>query len=152
MENNDALIKKLTHYGFTNEEIEKILDYQVTENEVIGTLTEYLLEEYYVIKTMYECNVDDLDKYFNNVIVDRLSNMAPTWYADRFYMSGLDIIRESYLEKQCRRFFNYYFIFPEDCELINNLSEDVFNTASSIALDKEISEKIEKEIKKLWMK
>ena len=67
-------------------------------------------------------------------------------------LSGLDIIRESYLEKQCRSFFNYYFIFPEDCELINNLSEDIFDTASTIALDKKNTEKIEKEIKKLWMK
>lgn len=151
MKNSDALIKKLIHYGFNSEEIEDILDYQVTEDEVIGTLTDYLLEEYHVIKTMYNCDINDLDKYFNNIIVERLSCMMPSWAGDRFHMTGLDLIRDGYLNKQCRSFFNYYFIFPEDSELIDILDDEVFDTASTLALNKQISEKIEKNLMELWM-
>lgn len=131
--------------GYSEDDIEHILECEVSQEVWIGHIVGYLEEEFFALTSMFDCYVYDIMEVFYNNLIQRLSCMKPSWAASRYFMTGLDIISEGPINICALSHGNIYFIFDEDDPLFQTDLGNCFHDAGDTILN---SSTIQKEIEK----
>lgn len=140
-------------YDLSDDDMEYLNDCLIDKDNFIGAVIEILYEEYLVLTDMYSCEIAEMDEFIKYQIIDRLSNMYPSFYDSRFWMTGLDILRD--YDNKYMSYGDNFFVFDDlydniliDESLSSIISEEFHTLTDTIILSNEIRKKIIEGVKK----
>ena len=134
-------------YDLSDDDMEYLNDCLIDKDNFIGAVIETLYEEYLVLTDMYSCEIAEMDEFIKYQIIDRLSNMSPSFYESRFWMTGLDILSD--YDNKYMSYGDNFFVFDDlydniiiEESLYSTITEEFHTLTDTIILSNEITEKI----------